>query len=133
LDTPAAKTGRRQNGTGSRKSSERCLDRIDCAWLRWERAKAAERGEIERRRKRYVSDRARAALRGCLVIIVDDGIAASATTLAAIRAVRAAQPSELVLAVPVAPPDTRLRPEVNALVCPEMPRLFGAIVYEDFG
>lgn len=97
---------------------------------------SAEREEIERRRKRYLGDRPRAALRGRLVIIVDDGIATGATTLAAIRAARAAQPSELVLAVPVAPPDTieRLRPEVDTLICLEAPLPFGAIgfFYRDF-
>jgi predicted phosphoribosyltransferase len=97
---------------------------------------SAERAEIERRRKRYLGDRPRAPLRGRLVIIVDDGIATGATTLAAIRAVRAVQPSKLVLAVPVAPPEAikRLRSEVDALICLETPHLFGAIgfFYRDF-
>src|SRR5215471_17168872 len=47
-----------------------------------------ERAEIERRRKRYLGDRTRSEVRGQVAIIVDDGIATGATTLAAIRAVR---------------------------------------------
>lgn len=103
----------------------------------FEQVCADERDEIERRRQKYIGKRSRAVVQGQLVIIVDDGIATGATTLAAIRAVRAWEPKELVLAVPVAPSDTieRLRPEVDAIICLETPRLFGAIgfYYRDFG
>jgi putative phosphoribosyl transferase len=95
-----------------------------------------EHAEIERRRKRYLGDRARTKVGGQVAIIIDDGIATGATTLAAIRAVRKREPKELLLAVPVAPLDTvnRLRPEVDALVCLDTPRDFGAIgyFYRDF-
>ena len=52
------------------------------------------------------------------------------------QAIRNRKPKELVLAVPVAPPDTitKLRGEVDALICLETPELFGAIgyFYRDF-
>jgi putative phosphoribosyl transferase len=65
------------------------------------------------------------------VIVIDDGIATGATTRAALQAIRNRKPKELVLAVPVAPPDTiaSLRPEVDALICLETPEMFGAIGY----
>ena len=95
-----------------------------------------ELAEIERRRKRYLGDHARADVRGKVVIIVDDGIATGATTLAAIQAIRSRKPRELVLAVPVAPFDTvkKLHSEVDAVVCLDTPREFGAIgyFYRDF-
>jgi predicted phosphoribosyltransferase len=95
-----------------------------------------ELGEIERRRKRYLGDRARAKVKGEVVIVVDDGIATGATTLAAVRAVRERKPKELVLAVPVAPIDTaeKLRSEVDDIVCLETPGDLGAIgyFYSDF-
>jgi predicted phosphoribosyltransferase len=95
-----------------------------------------ERIEIGRRRSRYLGDRPRSEIKGHVAIIVDDGIATGATTLAAIRAVRKREPKELILAVPVAPADTieRLRPEVDAIVCLETPEIFGAIgyFYRDF-
>jgi putative phosphoribosyl transferase len=95
-----------------------------------------ERAEIERRRRRYLGDRPRSEVRGHVTIIIDDGIATGATTLAAIRAVRRREPKELVLAVPVAPLDTikKLRPEVDAIVCLDTPEDFGAIgyFYRDF-
>jgi len=95
-----------------------------------------ERAEIERRRKRYLGDRVRAEVKGQVAIIIDDGIATGATTLAAIKAVRKREPKELVLAVPVAPLDTirKLHPEVDAIVCLDTPQDFGAIgyFYRDF-
>ncbi len=95
-----------------------------------------ELAEIERRRRRYIGDRARAEVIGQVVIIIDDGIATGATTLAAIQAVRSRRPKELVLAVPVAPLDTvkKLRSEVDAIVCLETPEDMGAIgyFYRDF-
>jgi predicted phosphoribosyltransferase len=95
-----------------------------------------ERTEIERRRKRYLGDRARSKVKWQVVIIIDDGIATGATTLAAIRAVRRREPKELVLAVPVAPLDTinKLQPEVDAIVCLDMPEDLDAIgyFYRDF-
>jgi putative phosphoribosyl transferase len=95
-----------------------------------------ELAEIERRRRRYIGDRARAEVNGQVVIIIDDGIATGATTLAAIRAIRSRKPKELVLAVPVAPLDTvkKLHSEVDAIVCLEAPEELGAIgyFYRDF-
>ncbi len=90
--------------------------------------------EIERRRRLYGSHQAPVA--GRTAIVVDDGIATGATVRAALRALRQAGPAHLVLAVPVAPPDTiaALRAEVDEIVCLEMPAQFGALgfFYEDF-
>ncbi len=95
-----------------------------------------ECAEIERRRQKYLGGRARSEVKGQVAIIIDDGIATGATTRAAIKAVRSREPKELVLAVPVAPQDTveRLHSEVDALVCLDTPRDFGAIgyFYRDF-
>ncbi|HEY8333897.1 MAG TPA: phosphoribosyltransferase family protein [Tardiphaga sp.] len=97
---------------------------------------ARELEEIERRRQLYLGDRARAEIAGQVVIVIDDGIATGATTRAALQAIRNQKPKELVLAVPVAPPDTiaQLRGQVDALICLETPELFGAIgyFYRDF-
>jgi putative phosphoribosyl transferase len=95
-----------------------------------------ELAEIERRRQLYIGDRSRAEIAGQVVIVVDDGIATGATMRAALQAIRNRKPKELVLAVPVAPPDTvtKLRKKVDALTCLETPELFGAIgyFYRDF-
>jgi putative phosphoribosyl transferase len=70
------------------------------------------------------------------VIVVDDGIATGTTVRAALTALRRRGPGRLILAVPVAPPETvaALRPEVDDLVCLHEPRPFLAIgaFYADF-
>ena len=97
---------------------------------------ARQLAEIERRRGLYLAGRDRIDVAGRTAIVVDDGIATGATVEAALRATRRAGPRRLVLAAPVAPPDTlqRLRPEVDEIVCLATPRFFGAIsvYYGDF-
>jgi predicted phosphoribosyltransferase len=97
---------------------------------------AREIEEIERRRRVYLRGRDRVPVAGKTALVVDDGIATGATMRAALRAVRRRQPKRLVLAVPVAPPDTveSLRSEVDEVVCLSTPSLFGAIgyFYRDF-
>jgi putative phosphoribosyl transferase len=92
--------------------------------------------EIERRRHAYLRGRAPLPLAGATVIVVDDGIATGTSVRAALRALRRRAPARLVLAVPVAPPDTALalRAEVDELVCLSEPVPFHAIGlhYDDF-
>lgn len=85
--------------------------------------------EIERRRRLYLGERPPAEVGGRTAIVVDDGIATGATVRAALRGVRRRTPAHLVLAVPVAPPETvaDLRREVDEVVCLETPSPFGAI------
>ncbi len=101
-----------------------------------ESARDRELAEIERRRELYLKGRSRVPLEGCTVIVVDDGIATGATVRAAIKGLRRRKPAKLILAVAVAPPDTieRLRPDVDEIVCLEMPEPFFAIgpYYRDF-
>ena len=93
-------------------------------------AREAQRevAEIERRRV-YLRDRPQLDIKGHTAIIVDDGIATGATALAALDAARNAGPASLVLAVPVASPDTieRLRPLVDELICLAAPEHLMAI------
>jgi putative phosphoribosyl transferase len=100
------------------------------------RACAREIEEIERRRRLYGAARPKVEVRERTAIVVDDGIATGATMEAALRATRRAGPRRLVLAVPVAPPDTieRLRPLVDEIECLMTPDHLGAIgmFYADF-
>jgi putative phosphoribosyl transferase len=95
-----------------------------------------ELAEIERRRRTYLADRAPLQVTGRTAIVVDDGIATGTTMRAALKGLRRRNPARLVLAVPVAPPDTveELRQEVDDVVCLAQPSFFGAIgyFYRDF-
>jgi putative phosphoribosyl transferase len=84
---------------------------------------ARELAELERREQVYRGARPALDLRGRRVILVDDGVATGSTMLAAIEVARRLQPAELVLAVPVAPPETlrALAPHVDALACLSAP------------
>jgi putative phosphoribosyl transferase len=92
--------------------------------------------EIERRRQHYLAGRRPIDVAGRVAIMVDDGIATGGTVRAALKGLARARPARLILAVPVAPPDTieRLRAEADEVVCLMMPEPFYAVGkhYDDF-
>ncbi|MFN7085693.1 MAG: phosphoribosyltransferase [Burkholderiales bacterium] len=94
-----------------------------------ERVAEREQRELERREKAYRGHRARPAVEGKCVILVDDGVATGATMRAAIAALRRQKPAKIVVAVPVAPSDTVeiLRSEADEVVCLATPEPFWAI------
>ncbi len=97
---------------------------------------AREREELVRRVRSYRGDRPLPDLTGADVILVDDGLATGGTARAALRVLRAAGPRRLVLAVPVAPPETAaaLSREADDVVVVHTPRNFRAVGrwYDDF-
>ena len=90
---------------------------------------ARELAEIERRARLYRGGRPEPALAQRPVIIVDDGIATGSTMEAAVKIARGRQAARVIVAVPVAPPDTlgRLEPEVDELVRLVSPLRFRAV------
>jgi len=92
--------------------------------------------ELERRRRAYLGDAEPVSVTGRTVIAVDDGIATGGTVKAALMAIRRNDPAELILAVPVAPPDSlaALAPLCDRIVCPYRPDPFYAVGvhYRDF-
>jgi putative phosphoribosyl transferase len=97
---------------------------------------ARELREIRRRQETYRGGRSPERIEGRTAIVIDDGIATGGSVRAALRGVRRFSPIRLILAVPVAPPETveSLRPEVDELVCLSTPVFFHAVgqFYEDF-
>ncbi|MGG7644568.1 phosphoribosyltransferase [Rhodovulum sp. YNF3179] len=85
--------------------------------------------EIRRRRVLYLAGRAPLPVAGRTAVVVDDGIATGATVRAALKAVTRRKAARVVLAVPVAPPDTvaRLEGAVDDLVCLTVPQAFWAV------
>jgi putative phosphoribosyl transferase len=97
---------------------------------------AAELHELERRERAYRDGRDLPELTGKTVILVDDGLATGSTMRAAALAVREHHPARIVVAVPVAAPETcdEFRSEVDEIICAVTPRPFHAVGlwYDDF-
>lgn len=94
-----------------------------------EAQKCRQLAEIERRRLLWLGGRPPAEVEGRTIILVDDGIATGGTMRAGLGAVRRRHPRHLVLAVPVAAPDSleALRPEADETVCLLTPAWFDAV------
>jgi predicted phosphoribosyltransferase len=85
--------------------------------------------EVRQRMERFRGDTPYPSLRGKLVIIVDDGIATGSSMEAAVMSIKKTDPKEVIVAVPVAPPDVveSLREKGVRVVCLETPPMFFAI------
>lgn len=95
-----------------------------------------ERAEINRRLKAYRGQRPILKLKNKTAILIDDGIATGLTMMAAIEEIKSHKPAQVILAIPVAPPDTikKIRPMVDELICLAQPSLFWAVgqFYDQF-
>lgn len=114
--------------------NQREVARLDPQWLQQE--VEAERQEARRRRELYLGGREPVSVKGKTAIIVDDGIATGLTMEVAIRDARHREPARLIVAVPVAPPETaeRLAREVDEFVLLDhSPYYLGAVgAYYDY-
>ena len=97
---------------------------------------AKEQRELQRRDRLYRGACLLPNLSERTVIIVDDGIATGSTLKAALSAIKQQQPKQIVVAVPVAPPDVcqELKLEVDEVFCLLTPECLHSISlwYEDF-
>jgi putative phosphoribosyl transferase len=92
--------------------------------------------ELQRREHNYRGDRPTPELRDRNVILIDDGLATGASMRAAVIGVRAQHPARIVIAVPVAAPETcdAFQFEVDEMVCGMTPEPFYGLSrwYEGF-
>jgi putative phosphoribosyl transferase len=90
---------------------------------------ARESSELVRREQLYRGDRPPLDLTGRVAIIVDDGLATGATARAAVEVARRLGAVEVVVAVPVAAPDSLslVRAIADTVVCPHAPESFMAV------
>ena len=90
---------------------------------------ARERAEVDRRATLYRRGRPRLSLAGRTVIVADDGIATGGTARAALQVVRAHGARRVVLAVPVASPETlsAMTTDADEIVAVDTPTPFYAV------
>lgn len=101
-----------------------------------EQVAARELEQLRRQELVYRGDKPPLGVRGRVAILVDDGLATGATMRAAVMALRDRGAGAIVVAVPIAPPETceALSREVDEVVCAHTPDPFTAvgIWYRDF-
>ena len=94
------------------------------------------RESLKERQKQFMGNRKPVDLRGKTIIIVDDGIATGNTIIASIKMMRNKEPKKIVVAVPVAPPDTarKIKALADDFICLHTPVEFFGVgqFYEDF-
>lgn len=97
------------------------------AYIEQEKQQQAE--TIAYRKIQYRAMLDKVPLRDKVVILTDDGVATGATMQAAVWAAAAESPQKLILALPVAPPDTvkRLAQDADETICLCAPANFQAI------
>jgi putative phosphoribosyl transferase len=121
---------------GVRVLNHELIEQLRIEAERLEQVERKERAELERRQQAYRGQRPFPDLRGKTVILVDDGLATGASMRAAALAVRAMNPARVVIAAPVAPPDTceALREVADEVVVLRQPEPFRAVGlwYEHF-
>jgi putative phosphoribosyl transferase len=112
------------------------LNQIPISARSLEQVMERERLELDRREHAYRGDRPPVDLNDHTILLVDDGVATGATMRAAVAAARQQGPRNVVVAVPVAPPDTvdLLRSEASDVVVLATPEPFFGVGnwYEDF-
>jgi len=103
------------------------LQSIDRKWFNQQ--VCAQQAEARRRRQVYMQDRGAVDVKNKTAIIIDDGLATGLTMFAAIEDVRRRGPRKVIVAVPVAPPETvrRLRLVADEVVVLYSTRDFGSI------
>lgn len=102
----------------------------------FESARLRAMREVARREALYRPQRTPPDVRDRVAIVVDDGLATGATMRATIAALRAQHPARIVVAVPVAPPETcsELRHLADEVVALHEPTIFHSVGthYDDF-
>jgi predicted phosphoribosyltransferase len=121
---------------GVRVLNHAVVDRLNISDEVIDDAARREEADLHRREALYREHRAPLELAGQTLILIDDGLATGSTMRAAVDAARQLRAARVVVAVPVASPETcaEFETEVDEVVCPLTPRGFTSVGqwYADF-
>ncbi|GMU54743.1 MAG: phosphoribosyltransferase [Candidatus Xenobia bacterium] len=116
--------------------NERAAEQLDISRDELAQLVAVQQQEVARREHTFRGPRPPLQLTDRTVLLVDDGLATGSTMRAAVQAARQLGASWIVVAVPVAPPETlaTLKREADQVVCLDSPEFFYAVgaFYADF-
>lgn len=122
--------------TGEGMISEECIRELKISEEELKVIIEKEKQEAKWRVDNFRKGRVFLQLEGKTVIVVDDGIATGFTMCAALKSIKAEKAAEIIMAVPVAPPETLLKFKGNTdkIVCLSTPANFYAVgqFYEIF-
>jgi predicted phosphoribosyltransferase len=114
----------------------RILSMLDVSPQELEEVLRRERAELDRRERLFRTGRPPVDPAGKTIILVDDGLATGSSMAAAVDALRAREPARIVVAVPIAPPETcqKLGKRADETICLVTPEQMYAVGfwYDDF-
>lgn len=121
---------------GVRVLNEDIISQENIGALDIEQVAKIEQQELERRERHYRGDRPQIIIPKRTIILVDDGLATGASMRAAITALHKQKPDRIVVAVPIAAPQTceEIKSLVDEIICAQTPSPFYSVGlwYEKF-
>jgi len=121
---------------GTRILNEKLIAELDIPKVLIDKITQVEAAELDRREDLYRRGREFLRIENKTIILVDDGLATGASMTAAILAIKNQRPKRLIVAVPVASPETlaEVGKHVDETVCLQTPNPFWSVGswYADF-
>ncbi|GAB4190326.1 MAG: phosphoribosyltransferase [Simkaniaceae bacterium] len=103
--------------TGEGYFDEKLIRSLDASEEYIQKQVAQEKQEAKRRLELYPTEDIK--VKGCIALIVDDGIATGATMMAAIKSIKEKHPAKVIVAAPVAPPESVefIKKKADEVIC----------------
>lgn len=122
--------------TGQGIFNERVIQQLQISQTYLKETVENEKAEAQKRLKKFRGNMASRNFKDKVVIIIDDGLATGSTMKAAILSMHASGTAQIIVGIPVSPPDTlnEIRSMVDNVVCLDTPPFFQAVAqfYQTF-
>lgn len=122
--------------TGQGIFNERVIQQLQISQTYLNEAVENEKAEAQKRLKKFRGNMIPRNFKDKVAIIIDDGLATGSTMKAAILSMHASGTAQIIVGIPVSPPDTlnEIRSMVDNVVCLDTPPFFQAVgqFYQSF-